>query len=129
MAPGQRACEGCGATVLRLFTTTLRLVDLDPEPSEGGTRVIVEGNGGIRVRTLTGVELPALDGNAHRPHECEVPGEVGVKCAAVACPGRLVPLLDAYHPECHPEVTDRLLAEQRARIRAQFRAGRRRRST
>lgn len=122
MVPGQRSCEGCGQPIIRLFTLTLRLVDLDPLPSDDGTRVIVEQDGAIRVRTLTGPDLPAYDMPAHRAHACPDPGDqLGQACASPTCRRPLVPLLDAYHPECHPEVTDRLLADQRARIAAQFR--------
>jgi hypothetical protein len=122
----QGACPLCSEPVIRLFTIHLKLVDLDPDPSEDGTRIIVELDGGIRVRTLTGPDLPAPAGTGYRIHRCPQPPE-GERCASVHCRRPVgVPLLDAHHPECHPEVTDKLLADQRARMRQQFRAGRRR---
>jgi len=125
MAPGQGVCDNCSAAVLRLFTVTGRLVELEPEPSDDGTRIIELDLVRIRVRTLTGPELPAPDGTGRRLHQCPQPVEQGEPCASATCRRPLVPLLDAYHPDCHPEVTDKLLADQRARIRAQFRKGRR----
>jgi hypothetical protein len=116
----QGACPLCEQPVIRLFTTTLRLIDLHPEPSDDGTRIIVEQDGWIRVRTLTGPDLPAPAGTGHRVHRCPTV-EQGEACASPVCRRPPVPLLDAYHPDCHPEVTDKLLADQRARIRQQFR--------
>lgn len=128
MHPGQSACDSCGAAILRLFTTNGHLAELEPDPHPDGTRIIVRGtDGSIRVRTLTGPELPDLLGLAFRVHRCEVPFIVGVRCAAGHCPGRPEPLVDAYHAVCHPEVTDRALAEHRATVARQFRQGRRRR--
>ena len=127
MAPGQGACDDCGAVILVLFTTSGHLAELDPEPVDDGTRLIVDLGGWIRARTLTGTELPHLDGPAYRLHRCEVPREVGAKCAGLACPGLVDPLVDAYHAVCHPEVTDQQLAEHRATVRRQFRQGRRKR--
>lgn len=126
MLPGQCECDDCGQLILRLFTVTGRLVELEPHTSDDGTRVIELDLGRIRARTLTGPELPAPEGTGRRLHLCTLAaGPEGVACASPTCWRPLTPLLDAYHPECHPEVTDQLLAERRARIAAQFRRGRR----
>jgi hypothetical protein len=122
----QGACPDCEQPVIRLFTIHHRLIDLHPVPSDDGTRIIVEVDGWIRVRTLAGPDLPAPAGQGHRVHRCP-DVEQGEACASPVCRRPPVPLLDAYHPDCHPEVTDKLLADQRARIKGQFRTGRRRR--
>lgn len=124
MAPGQGACDDCGAVILVLFTTSGHLTELDPEPVDDGTRLIVDLGGWIRARTLTGTELPHLDGPAYRLHRCPQP-EQPAACAYDGCRRPDVPLIDGvHHPECHPEVTDKLLADQRARIRSQFKRSR-----
>jgi hypothetical protein len=107
--------------ILRLFTVTGRLVELEPEPSADGTRIIEIDLGRIRARTLTGPELPAPDGTGRRLHQCtSAAGPTGVRCASPACGCPDEPLVDAYHAVCHPEVTDKLLADQRATIARQF---------
>lgn len=126
MRPGQCACPSCGEQIIRLFTATARLLVLDPNPSDDGTRIIEHHDGQLRARTLVGPDLPAPAGTGHRLHQCGPPPAPGVRCAALACPGSTVRLLDAYHPDCHPEVTDRQLVEQRARIAAQFKRRRKR---
>lgn len=126
MAPGQSVCDDCRQPILRLFTWLGRLVELEPEPSDDGTRIIELDLGRIRVRTLTGPELPAPNGTGRRLHLCTTAaGPTGVRCASPGCWCPDEPLVDAYHAVCHPEVTDQLLAEHRATVRRQFRQGRR----
>lgn len=123
---GQGECDNCGQLVVRLFTPGSVLVELDPHPHPDGTRAVVRDGMWIRVLTLTGTDLPYLDGPAYNLHRCPQPAQP-VACASPTCRRPAVPLLDAYHPDCHPEVTDRLLADRRARIASQFKQPRNRR--
>ena len=132
MRPGQGVCDDCHETILRLFTIGGRLIDLDPEPHDDGNRTIVTVAGDIRARTLTGTDLPAPAGTAHKVHWCPAKGPTGPPCANPRCDLPLPreiggkPCLWTYHPACEPEFTDQLLEEQRARVRRQFKPRRRR---
>jgi hypothetical protein len=132
MRPGQRACEECGEQILRLFTISGQLVDLDPNPHDDGTRIVVTVAGDIRARTLTGHDLPAPAGTGHRQHWCPAKGDVGPSCANPRCSLPMArtmdgkPNRDSYHPSCEPWFQDLLLAEKRARINAQFKRPRKR---
>lgn len=121
MGPGQSACDDCGESVIRLYSVAGQLVQLDATPTTYGNRIIADVAGLTRVRTLTGPELPYLDGDAYCLHRCGLAALAGDKCASPSCRRPQVGLIDGvHHPECHPEVTDKLLADRRATIRRQF---------
>lgn len=126
MGPGQSVCDDCHQPILRLFTLTGRLVDLDVEPHPDGTRIITTVDGDIRARTLTGHDLPAPDGTGHKLHYCPAREPAGPSCGNPACSipmPRDIAIRErwTFHPCCEPEYLELIEQARRKRIRAQFR--------
>lgn len=119
---GERPClrgGGCGATVRWVLTVNHRRLDLDVDPDTNGTVIIVELDGRIRARVLTGVEMPAQQ-QAFRMHRCPPKRErPGPACAGCQLPmPRDLAITEGWthHPSCEPAFLLRL-AQDRLRER------------
>lgn len=112
---GDATCpkEHCRAPIVWRLTVNNRRISLDVDPHPDGNVIVVEQDGRIRARILTGVEMPAQE-DAYRQHQCPKPEPVGPACTVCWLP---MPRDPAYrehwwcHPCCDPEY-NRELAEQ-----------------
>lgn len=95
-------CSSCGARVKRVITIGAAIRDLEPEPRPDGNTIIVDHEGRIRARVLTGDEMPAQQ-EAFKAHQCPPKPRPGPPCARCTLPmNRELALAEGWvdHPAC-----------------------------
>jgi hypothetical protein len=109
-------CRGCGAEVLRHITIGAKIRDLEPGARPDGNTIIVEHEGRIRARVLSGDEMPAQQ-EAFKAHQCPPKERPGPPCAACLLPmHRELAISERWttHPACDPEHHIERLRRRRA---------------
>lgn len=102
-----KPCPRCGRPIRWVLTGTGRRIAIDLDPDPAGTVVRGEdpGDGTVRARVLTGVEMPAQE-TAWTRHEATCRARLGPRCRTCRGP------MDAglarserwtTHPSCDPE--------------------------